>query len=232
MTMELNEVMPLWEMYDKKLEEAVKLNQRFIQLIEAEKVKSSLAPLFWRRIAEAILQSGWMLLLVVFLVNNFFHPAYAVSAIVLIAFFVVAFINSVKQLIIIKRMDYSSDIVTIQGSLAMLQANNLKYARMVILFIPACLAFPVVFFRAMQDFHVRAFENIDFITLAGGHWWTAQLAATLSLIPLGIWCYTQLSYRNMHKKWVRDFIERSSGRRVRKALEFMKELHSLKFETI
>jgi len=74
-------------------------------------------------------------------------PFYAVSALVLIAFFIVALINSTKQLIIIKRMDYSSDIVTIQGSLAMLQANNLDYARMVILFIPACLAFPVVFLR-------------------------------------------------------------------------------------
>ena len=230
--MELNEVMPLWEMYDKKLEEAVKLNQRFIHLLEAEKVKSSLAPLCWRRIAEVIIQAGWMLFLLVFLVKNFFQPAYAVSALVLIPFFIVAFINSIKQLLIIKRMDYSSDIVTIQGSLAMLQANNLNYARMVILFIPACLAFPVVFFRAMQDFHIKAFENIDIITLTGGHWWTAQLAATLSMIPLGIWCYTQLSYKNIHKKWVRNFIERSSGRRVRKALEFMKELHSLKFENI
>jgi len=230
--MELNEVMPLWEMYDKKLEKAVKLNQRFIHLIEAEKVKSSLAPLFWRRIAEVIIQTGWMLLLVVFLVKNFYQAAYAVSALVLIAFFIVALINNIKQLIIIKRMDYSSDIVTIQSSLAMLQANNLNYARMVILFIPACLAFPVVFFRAMRDFHIVVFENIDIITLTGGHWWTAQLAATLALIPLGIWCYTQLSYKNIHKKWVRDFIERSSGRRVRKALEFMKELHSLKFEDI
>ena len=230
--MDLNEAIPLWEMYEKKLEKAVQLNQRFIHLIEAEKVKSSLAPLFWRRIGEAILQAAWMLLLVVFLVKNFFQPAYAFSAILLIAFFIVAFVNSIKQLIVIKRMDYSSDIVTIQGGLAMLQTNNLKYARMVILFIPACLAFPVVFFKAMKDFHIRAFENIDFIALSGGHWWTAQLAATLSLIPLGIWCYTQLSYKNIHKKWVRDFIGRSSGRRVRKALEFMKELHSLKFEVI
>ena len=115
-------------MYDKKLEEAVKLNQRFIHLIEAEKVKSSLAPLFWRRIAEAITQTGWMLLLVVFLINNFSQPAYAFSALSLIPFFSIALINSLKQLIIIKRMDYSSEIVTIQGSLAMLQANNLSNA--------------------------------------------------------------------------------------------------------
>jgi hypothetical protein len=230
--MELNEVMFLWEMYDKKLEGVVKINQRFVHLIEAEKVKSSLAPLYWRRVAEIILQTGWLLLLIVFLAKHFYQPAYAVSALVLMAFFIVAFMNSLKQLIIIQRMDYSSEIVAIQGSLAMLQASNLRYARMLILFIPACLAFPVVFFRTMQDWHIPAFENIDMITLTGGHWWTAQLASTLALIPLGIWCYTQLSYKNIHKQWVRDFIERSSGRRVRKSLEFMKELHSLKFEDI
>ena len=114
----------------------------------------------------------------------------------------------------------------------MLQAINLNYARMVILFIPAFLAFPVVFFKAMNDFHVKAFAHIDMIALTGGHWWTAQVATTLSLIPLGIWCYTQLTYKNIHKQWVRDFIERSSGKRVRKAAAFIKELHALKFEVI
>ena len=131
-----------------------------------------------------------------------------------------------------KRMDYSSDIVTIQSGLAMLQAHNLNYARMIILFIPACLAFPSVVLKALNDLHIKAFSNTDMLTLTGGHWWTAQLVVTLSLIPLGIWCYMQVSYKNVHKKWVKDFIERSSGRRVRKAVEFMRELHSLKFETI
>ena len=128
--MELNEIKPLWEIYDKKLEAAVKLNQRFIHLVEAEKVKSNLAPLF---------------------------------ALLLIAFYLVAFINSVKQLTIMKRMDYSSDIVTIQSGLAMLQAHNLNYARMIILFIPACLAFPSVVLKALNDLHIKAFSNTDML---------------------------------------------------------------------
>jgi hypothetical protein len=230
--MELNEIKSLWETYDKKLEASLKLNQHFIDLIEAEKVKSKLAPLFWRRMAEGIVQLACMIFLVVFLVRNFFEPVYSISALSLIAFYMVAFINSIKQLVIIKRMDYSNDIVTLQSGLAMLQAHNLDYARMIVLFIPACLAFPTVVLKAINDLHIAAFANKDMMTLTGGHWWTAQLAATLSLIPLGLWCYKQLSYKNLHKKWVRDFIQRSSGKRVRKAAEFMKELHSLKFETI
>lgn len=228
----MDEVRSLWTVYDKKLDATLKLNQHFIDLIETEKVKSSLTPLFWRRIAEGIVQLGCMAILVVFLVRHFYEPAYSVSAFALIAFYMVALMNSIRQLVVIKRMDYSNDIVTIQSGLAMLQTHNLRYARMVVLFIPACLAFPTVVLKGIRDLHIAAFTDKDMMTLSGGHWWTAQLAATLALVPLGIWFYNQLSYKNLHKKWVRDFIQRSSGRRVRRAAAFMKELHSLKFESI
>jgi hypothetical protein len=230
--MELNEIKPIWEAYDKKLEEAVKLNQRFIYLIEAEKVKTSLAPLFWRRIGEITLQVGWISVLGIFLGKHFFEPAYSISALVLMGFFAVALVNSVRQAVVIRRMDFSSDIVTIQSSLAMLQTHNLQYARMTVLMIPTFLSFPTVFFRAMQDLHVKAFAQVDMLTLSGGQWWTVQLIAILVLVPLGVWYARQLTYKNVHKNWVKNFIERSSGKRVRKAVEFMKELHSLKFETI
>lgn len=230
--MELDDIKPMWQSYEGKLEKAVRLNMRFVELIETQKMKSNIAPLIWRRTAEAIIQTVCIFFLLAFLYRNLFQIVYAVSAIVLIAFYAVAFTNSIKQLIIIRRMDYSNDLITIQSALIMLQTNNLNYARLVVLFIPACLAFPSVLTKAIKDFHIKALADFDIIALSNGHWWTAQLAATLSLIPLCIWCYTQLSYKNIDKKWVKDFIQRSSGTRVRKAVEFMKELHSLKYEVI
>jgi hypothetical protein len=230
--MELADMKSLWDVYEKKLEQAVKLNQQFINLIEAEKVKSGLAPLFWRRMAEGVFQAGYMGFLLVFLSKHFSQPPYAVSAILLIGFFATALLNGVRQMIVITRMDYSSNIVTIQSGLAMLQAHNLQYARQVILYIPVFLAFPTVIFRAMNDWHVAAFAHIDMLAMTGGSWWTAQVAAMLCLLPVGMWYYSKLSYKNIHKPWVRSFIERSSGRRVRKAVEFMQELHALQFGVI
>jgi hypothetical protein len=230
--MELNDIKSLWQAYDSKLEKAVRLNHRFMELIETQKMKSRLAPLFWRRIFEAILQTAWIIFLLVFLYRNVAQLVYAASAVILIAFFMIALVNSIRQLSIIRRMDYSNDIVTIQGALVMLQAKNLNFARMVVLFIPAMVAFPSVVSKAIKDFHIKALGDFDIMTLSGGHWWTAQLAASLALIPLCIWCYTQLTYKNIDKKWVKDFFQRSSGTRVRKAAEFMKELHSLKYEVI
>jgi hypothetical protein len=115
--MELADMKSLWDVYEKKLEQAVKLNQQFINLIEAEKVKSGLAPLFWRRMAEGVFQAGYMGFLLVFLSKHFSQPPYAVSAILLIGFFATALLNGVRQMIVITRMDYSSNIVTIQWEL-------------------------------------------------------------------------------------------------------------------
>jgi hypothetical protein len=230
--MEPVDMKSLWGVYEKKLEKTLKLNQQFIHLIEAEKVRSGLAPLFWRRIVEGVLQAGYLGFLLVFLSRHFSESPYAVSAILLIVFIGTALVNGVRQMIVIRRMDYSSNIVTIQSGLAMLQAHNLQYARQVILFVPVFLAFPTVIFRAMNDWHVAAFAHIDMLAMTGGSWWTAQIAAMLCLLPVGMWYYSKLSYKNIHKPWVRNFIERSSGRRVRKALEFMQELHALQFEEI
>ena len=52
------------------------------------------------------------------------------------------------------------------------------------------------------------------------------------LIPLGLWFYREVSYKNIDKKWVKDFIRKSSGTRVTKALEFLTELQSLKNDVI
>jgi hypothetical protein len=230
--MELNEIRSMWQAYDAKLEKTLKLNLHFIEMIQAQKVRSQLAPIFWQRAAAIILQSIILVLLFVFLYRNFFQVPYALSAIVLIAFFMIAFINSLKQIIIIKRMDYSNDIISIQSSLIMLQTNILNYARLVILCIPAFLAFPGVVSKAIKDFDLKWFSAFDIIAQSNGSWWTAQLAATLSLLPLCIWFYTQVSHKNIHKKFVKDFIQKSSGTQVRKAIEFVNELESLKHDSI
>lgn len=226
--MELNEMKSLWLAYDLKLDKALKLNQHFLELMQGQKVRSKLAPLFWQKVAEVVLQAASIVLLMMFLYYNFSQMPYAFSAIVLIAFYTVAFLNSFKQLMIIKRMDYSNDIVTIQSGLVMLESRTLNYAKMVILCIPAFLAFPPVVTKAIIDLHLTSVVHFDIITASHRSWWKAQLASSIVLIPLCVWVYMQLSYKNINKKWVKDFIQRSSGKRVKKAMEFINELESLK----
>jgi hypothetical protein len=72
------------------------------------------------------------------------------------------------------------------------------------------------------------FADFDIIAHSNGHWWTAPLVASIVLIPACFWFYKQVTYKNIHKQWVKDFIQRSSGKRITKAMEFINELQSLK----
>jgi hypothetical protein len=228
--MELKEIKSIWEAYDSRLEKTLQFNQRFVTLIQTQKVKSKIEPMLWHRIVEISFHSIAVLLLLIFLSMNFFDFPYAASAILLLAFYTVAIINCLKQINIIKRMDFSNDIINIQSSLVMLQTNLVNHAKLAVLCIPTFLAYPVVVSRAIADFNLGFFSDFDIIRQSNGSWWTAQLVSSIVLIPLCIWFYTQISHKNLHKKFVKDFIQKSSGKRVVKAMQFVKELEELKHD--
>jgi hypothetical protein len=163
---------------------------------------------------------------------NFSDFRYAGSAILLIAFYLVAFISCLKQVSTIRGMDYSNDIVSIQSSLVMLQSNTINHARLMVLCIPTFLAYPPVVSKIITDFNIHAFAEFDIIAKSNGSWRTAQLVSSIVLIPLCLWFYKQITYKNMHKKMVRDFIEKSSGKRVAKSMQFVKEMQALKQDII
>lgn len=225
--MELTEVKSIWQAYDRKLTTSFSLNLHVLDFIQTEKIKSKLNPLFRQRFVEILFHSAALILLSFFFVSHFFQFRYSASAFMLMLFYLLAFVGCLKQLVLIRRVDYGGDIVSLQRSLVTLQTHRINFARLSVLSIPACLAFPVVVTQVIKDLHLTAFADFDILAKSNGNWWNAQLAATLVLIPLGIWVYNQVSYRNIDKNWVKNFIQVSSGTRIRKALEFAKELEVL-----
>jgi hypothetical protein len=226
--MELDELKEIWLSNNIKLEKSVKLNEQSVDRIQALKLTSKLAPLYRQRVIECIFHAAAILILLVFLFKNIFEFRYAASAIVLLSFYAITFLNTLKQIRIIKNMDYSKDLATIQSSLVILQTHMLNYARLTVLFIPTLLAYPVILTRLIRDFHIKALGDFDIITQSHGNWWSAQLIAFIVLVPLGVWFYREVSYKNLQTEWVKKFIQKSSGVRVTKALEFLKELQSQK----
>lgn len=226
--MELDELKSLWKSYDSKLDKALSLNIQMFESIQTKNIKDKIAPVFWRRIIELFLHIIYLLLLIVFLVKNISQVPYALSAAILIAFYIVMVANCLKQISLIKQMDFSQDLVNIQTSLAELQTNLINQFRTAILFTPAFLAFPVVVTEAIKDFNWTYFKEFDIIAQSGGNWWTAQLVATVVLIPLCIWAFRQISVKNIHKKWVNRFVKGSTSSRVKDAMEYLKELRELK----
>ncbi|TMI87558.1 MAG: hypothetical protein E6H08_19235 [Bacteroidetes bacterium] len=229
--MELDELKTMWLSNDEKLEKRLRLNEQNIELIQAQKVASKLTPLYRQRVIECIFHSIAIVLLIGFLYKNISQFPYAMSAIALSAFYITTLINAFRQINLIKDMDVNKDLVTMQSSLVMLQTHIINYAKLTILFIPTFLAYPAIFTKVIKDYDIKALADFDIIAKSNGSWWTLEMVAFIILIPLGIWFYKEVTYKNMDKKWVRNFIQKSSGTRVAKALEFLKELQSLKHNT-
>jgi hypothetical protein len=226
--MELNEFKTMFQSYNAKIEQTLKLNQHFMESLQAQKIRSDMSKILWQRIFEIAFHTISILLLLVFLFVNFYDFPYAVSALLLLAFYGILFTGCLRQIFIIKQMDYSNDIVSIQSSLVMLQTNILTFAKLTVLCVPVLLAYPIVISKALEELNITIFGNFDLIASSHGNWWTAQIIASVVLIPLGIWIYRQVNYKNINKEWVRAYIETSTSRSVRKSLEFLKELQSLK----
>lgn len=226
--MELDELKTAWRSNDERLEKNIKLNEQNIELIKTRKLVSKLTPLYRQRIIECMFHLIAIVLLIGFLVMNISAAPYAISAIALLAFYITTFINAFKQILLIKNIDYNKDLATIQGSLVLLQTHIVNYVKLTILFIPTFLAYPVIITKLIKDFDIKVLADFDIIAKSHGSWWTLELVALIILVPLGIWFYEEVNYKNISKKWVKDFIQKSSGTRVTKALEFAKELQCLK----
>jgi hypothetical protein len=226
--MELDELKTMWQSNDKKLEQGLKLNEQHIEQIQTQKVVSNLTPLFRQRVLECVFHIAAIILLAGFLFNNLDETPYALSAIALLAFYTTTLINALKQISLIKNMDFNNDLATMQSSLVNLQTHIVNYAKMIILFIPTFLAYPTIITKIIKDYDVKILADFDIIEKSNGSWWILQFWMFIVLIPLGIWFYKEVSYKNIDKAWVRNFIQKSSGKRVTKALEFLKELQDLK----
>lgn len=218
--MELSELKLIWQAYDMKLEKSLKLNLHCLEMIQSQKAKSKLKPLLLLRIAEVILHSIVIIWLVVFLIKNISLIQYVLSASALILFFVIAFANCIKQIILLKEIDNTEDVLTIQKKMTLLQSHITDYIRLTFLCLPTYLAYPIIVFKV--------FGNFDIVTKFSHNWWIAQLAFTIVLIPFCIWFYNQVTYKNIHKKWVKYIIEKSAGTSILKAMVFVKDIDDMK----
>ena len=225
--MEDSELKKLWQSYDQKLEEAKLLNMQSwalnlqsFEMMQSHKAKSRLASLRWLRIIEMIIHIVTLFYLGSFLFKHFFEPWFAIAAVVLMLFFIVAFSNCIKQLVIIMQIKYSENILDIQQKLTLLQSHITDYIRLTFLCMPTYLAYPTIGFKALY--------GIDIITAFSRNWLISQIIFSLLLIPVCAWLYRQISYKNIHKKWVKYTIEKSAGSSVSEAMQFIREIEDFK----
>jgi hypothetical protein len=126
-----------------------------------------------------------------------------------------------KQILTILDIDYSKSVTDIQKKLNTLHTYAVKYVGLTFLVLPTYMAWPIV--------ALKAFANADLWQI-DSLWWTSQIIFSILLIPVCVWLYKTVSYKNIHKKWVRMIIENWTGSSVIRSMEYMKEIDKFKKE--
>lgn len=220
--MDTTDIKSIWQTYDAKLEKSLKLNLHCLQTIQSHKVNSSFTTLTLFKIVETILSVLLFVFLGNFLYQNLVQVYFVLSAAILMAFCMLSMIGSINQLYQIQQIDITQNIIDNQRKMALLQSvilfqsSIIKYLRMGFLSLP--------FYTAYIIIGCKIFFNFDIVLHGGKYWWLSQIAISILFIPLSIWLYKKIAYKNMHINWVRKLIEQAGGKSISKVLHFIKEL--------
>ncbi len=222
--MEDIELKNIWQSYDQKIEEARLLNLqswaihlRCFETLQFERTKSKLASLSLFKGFAVLLGIIWVLFLGLLVYGNqFSNPYFAISVSMIMLFSIVAVFAYIKNIILIKSINYDDTINETQQKLVSLQKSTFQYTRILWLQLP---------------FHTTWCWHSKWIVFSSLKFWLIPFPITLFFLFLAIYLYKNIRMENMHKKWVRALM--MSGpeyKSVLKAQECMKEIETLKKE--
>lgn len=213
--METTDIINLWKLYDKKLDESLSLNRKNAADITGIKVKSLLASMKPVKIFTILAGMVWVGFGAVILVNLFISAFDKVSLFFLLSMGIqvlltaIALIIYIYQLVLIHQVDISEPVLKTQQTLARLRSSTLLVTRILFLQLPVWTTF------YLGNYIFRA-ENMGFLII--------QSIVTLSFVYFAIWLFVNIRYENRDKKWFRLIFTGKEWTPVIKSLELLNQL--------
>jgi hypothetical protein len=205
----------LWKAQDEKLERSLQINLFLLNSLQKDKARSKLDQLARFKTFAVILGLVWCAFLGLLIYgNNFKNIYFEISAGAILLFSIYACVVYIQQIIFIKKLDYSGSVISTQRKLAKLQLSTINTTRILLLQLPF---YTTWFYTPQLVVHDLTFQVISF-------------SVTLLFILLAIWLYKAISIENMHKKWLRTFMNMGPEyKSVTEASTFLSDLE--KFQT-
>ncbi|HTD40541.1 MAG TPA: hypothetical protein VK671_07970, partial [Mucilaginibacter sp.] len=181
--MEEMELKSIWNAYDKKLEQSLKLNMKLFENMQKGKAKSKLTALLSIKVSGLIVGILWNLLLGTLIYGNHFRNIYfCISLGFLVLFGIIAIAAYIKHMVLISQVDYSESITDAQQKLAELQVSTVRTTGFLWLQMP---------------FYTTFFWNQDWISNGGNSFWLIAVPITLLFTIAAIWLFRNISPENL-----------------------------------
>lgn len=215
--MEEVELKTIWQTYQQKLDRSLQLNARLVREIQTTKVRSEMNRFTSGHVVAVIMGVFWIALLVFLIWHSTSNIYFCISAGMIALFNVFAVAIYLKYIIDVRGINISESITEAQQKLATVQASFNNIGRVLFLQTP---------------FYCTFWYTDELVANGGPVFWTIQLLIVSFFTILSIHLYRSVTPQNIHKKWVRVLVESFGGKRLSKAMEFLKELETYKRDTV
>jgi hypothetical protein len=213
--MEEIDIKQLWQAYDAKLERSLQLNHKIIKEMQTQKAEDKISSFRRNQVFGVVGGILWILLLV-FLVFHALNNIYFVISVGLIALFnIFAVATYIWHLEMLSHVNITDSITGAQQKLATIQTSLNNVGRMMILQAPLYCTF---------------WYSQQLVDHAGATFWLINLVIVAFFVVVSIYLFKTLTYKNIHRKWVKAFMESFGGKALSKAMEFLNEIEDYKTE--
>ena len=206
-----------WARFDRKLDVSVSLNRRLLTAIKLDKVRAPLRRLTWLLVVESLIQAAVVVALGSFNFDNITTPRFALPGITLEIVAIAFLIALIRQITIIRRIDYLAPTTIIQAQLGALRIWRVRYTQLVFLLAPLVWT-PLM----IVAFH--GFWGLDAYRLFGLPFLWAQLLFGAAVIPLAIWVSKKFSNRMNRSPLIQRLMKDIAGYNLNAATDTLVRL--------
>jgi len=215
--MEENQLLALWESYDRKLSQNLILHKQNAEEITKIKVKSLLSGMQPLKIFAVLIGIVWVGLLDVIIINvwSYATPIFLISIGFHILLTKISIGVYLYQLVLIHLVDINEPILDAQEKIANLRSSTIWITRILFLQLPAW----TVFYWSKDLFqNINAFQISIIVGIA------------LGMAYLGIWLFRNIRFENRDKKWFKFLLSGKEWDPMMKAAELLEQIEEAKKE--
>ncbi len=212
--MSTDEFQQIWKAYDAKLEKSLQLNLRLLTEVQSQKARSVLGALVTGRIFMIVVAGVYLALMCFGFWFVRTQPVMAVSFAVIILCTLLAVGEYIREIGVIRGMNYGENIVDNQIKLAGIQSSIIRSIRISWLQLPFWSTF---------------FISNELLRKGGREFLLIQIPITLLLTIVAVFFYRNITIEYAgRKKWVKAMIRGTGIKSISRAMDFMKEIEDFK----
>jgi hypothetical protein len=201
-----------WDRLNETLDTRLDQQSQALRGLYLQTVQRAVRRRSWGLSAEVIITIPVLLLLGSFLAAHITELRFFVPALLLQLFAIVQLALHIHKLVVLRSLDYSEPVVSIQKRLARLRVRWLR--QLVWLYACIPLLWPPLLIVAMQGL-----LGLDAYTLLGLPYLGVNLLVGLACVPLVLWLARALAPRVGHVPALRRLVDDLTGRSLREALD-------------